>query len=224
MATVRRLIPGLAAIAAALAFGLWARERLPAEVVTHWGLDGQPDGWSSRGSAVLMLPALGAALAAMFVVLPRIDPRRESYELHGRTYWLLANATLVFLSAVHVAAVGVNLGWPIRIEMLTGIGVGALFMLIGNLMTRMRPNWFMGIRTPWTLSSETVWRKTHRVGGYTFVAAGAAMAIAGAVRSSAVGIVAMVSVGIAAIVPLAYSYFAWRAESEASKPGARART
>lgn len=216
---MRRLVPGLAALAAALAFGLWALERLPAEVVTHWGLSGEPDGWSSRGAAVLMLPALGVALAVMFLVLPRIDPRRESHELHGPTWWLLANATLVFLAAVHAAAIAFNLGWPVRMDMLVGIGVGALFVVIGNLMTRMRPNWFMGIRTPWTLSSEAVWRKTHRVGGYTFIAAGAAMALAGALRSSAVGIVAIVAVGVAAIVPVAYSYFAWREETG----GARSR-
>ena len=209
---MRKLIPGLAALAAALAFGLWAHDRLPAEVTTHWGLDGEPDGWSSRTLAVALLPAIGIGLALMLSVLPRIDPRRESYELHGGTYWFVANASLVFLAAVHVAAIGANLGWPIRMDRLVGIGAGGLLIVIGNLMTRMRPNWFMGIRTPWTLSSETVWRKTHRVGGYAFVAAGAAMALAGVLRPAATGIVAIVAVAAAAIVPIAYSYLAWRAE------------
>ena len=220
---MRRLIPGLAALAAALAFGLWAHDRLPPEVTTHWGLSGEPDGWSGRTSAVLLLPAIGAGLALMLSVLPRIDPRRESYQLHGSTYWLVANASLVFLAAVHVAAIGANLGWPIRMERLVGIGGGALLILIGNLMTRMRPNWFMGIRTPWTLSSETVWRKTHRIGGYGFVAAGAAMALAGIARPAATGLVSIVAVGAAALVPVIYSYFAWRGEMEDASPGAQAR-
>jgi uncharacterized membrane protein len=89
-------------------------------------------------------------------------------------------------------------------------------------MTRMRPNWFMGIRTPWTLSSEQVWRKTHRVGGYAFVAAGVVMAAAGLLRSGTFTVIALVATGAAAIVPIVYSYFAWRAEMGSPKPHAGA--
>ena len=218
---MRKVIPGLLVLAASLAFGLWAWGRLPAEVATHWNLSGEPDGWSSRTTGVLLTPGIGLGLALLLTVFPRIDPRRESYALHGPTYWTVANASLVFLGAVHAAMIGYNLGWPLRMDMLVGVGAGALFILLGNLMTRMRPNWFMGIRTPWTLSSEQVWRKTHRVGGYGFVAAGVVMAAAGLLRSGAFAVIALVTVGAAAIVPIVYSYFAWRDENESPKSPAR---
>lgn len=218
---MRKVIPGLVVLVASLAFGLWAWERLPAEVATHWSLSGEPDGWSSRTTGVLLTPAIGLGLALLLTVFPRIDPRRDSYALHGPTYWTVANASLVFLGAVHAAMIGYNLGWPLRMDMLVGIGAGALFILLGNLMTRMRPNWFMGIRTPWTLSSEQVWRKTHRVGGYGFVAAGVVMATAGLLRSGAFAVIALAAVGAAAVVPIVYSYFAWREEHESPKSPAR---
>ena len=85
--------------------------------------------------------------------------------------------------ASKILLVGVNLGWPIEIPMLIPVGVGLLLMVIGNLMPRMRPNWFMGIRTPWTLASESVWRKTHRLGGYCFMAMGVLMVAIGFVAT-----------------------------------------
>lgn len=214
---MRKIIPGLVALAAALAFGIWAMPGLPQQVASHWGLSGEPDGWSSKETLVFLLPLVGAAVALVLAFVPRIDPRRESYELHGATYWTIANATLVVLAAVHVAIVGFNLGWPVRITQVACIAAGGLFILIGNLMTRMRPNWFMGIRTPWTLSSDTVWRKTHRVGGYAFVLAGALVVAMGFVRPAWFLGVLMAAAMTAAIVPVVYSYIAWRGEQERAR-------
>jgi uncharacterized membrane protein len=211
---MRKMIPGLLALALALAFGLWALPSLPEQVASHWGLSGEPDGWSSKETLVFLLPLFGVGIALLLAFVPRIDPRRASYELHGGTYWLLANAAVIVLSAVHVAILGFNLGWPISINQVTGIAVGGLFILIGNLMTRMRPNWFMGIRTPWTLSSDTVWRKTHRVGGYAFVLAGLLLVAMGFVRPAWFAGVLIAAAIVAALVPVVYSYFVWRGEQE----------
>jgi uncharacterized membrane protein len=214
MANMRRLLPGIAALFASLGFSLWALPRLPERVVTHWGVSGQPDGWSPPLAAALLLPVLGLVGAAFLTIVPRIDPRRASFELHASTYWLVCNAVLVFLAALQVAVIGYGLGWPISIDRLMPFALSGLLILIGNVMTRMRPNWFMGIRTPWTLSSERVWRKTHRLGGYCFVAAGiviAAIALAGP-EHVAYGVVG--AVGLAALVPAGYSYLEWRREQE----------
>ena len=97
------------------------------------------------------------------------------------------------------------------------IGVGGLFVIIGNVMTRMRPNWFMGIRTPWTLSSDAVWRKTHRVGGYGFVTGGVLAILAGVLRPDWAPWVITGSVAIAALGSAVYSYFLWREEHEAAR-------
>lgn len=214
---MRKVIPGLVALAAALAFGIWALPGLPEQVASHWGLSGEPDGWSSKQTLVYLLPLFGVGLALLLTVLPRVDPRRASYEMHGGTYWTIANAALIVLSGVHAAIIGYNLGWPVRIDQVTAIGVGGLFILIGNLMTRMRPNWFIGIRTPWTLSSDTVWRKTHRVGGYAFVIAGVLIVAMGFVRPAWFAGVLIAAAGVAAIVPVVYSCILWRGEQEATR-------
>jgi uncharacterized membrane protein len=211
---MRKMAPGIAALLAALAFGIWALPDLPDRVVTHWGLNGEPDGWSSRTTAVFILPAFGLGLAALLAFLPRIDPRRESFPQHASTWWILGNGILVFLSVIHVAALGYSLGWPIPISRIVVIGVGALFILIGNFMTRMRPNWFMGIRTPWTLSSEVAWRKSHRVGGYGFVAGGILAILAGLLRPAWAHWIMLVSIGVTVIGTVIYSYFVWRDETE----------
>lgn len=211
---MRKLIPGILATLAALGFGIWALPGLPDQVATHWGLDGEPDGWSSRTTAVVLLPLLGLGIAALLAFLPRADPRRRNVELHAGTYWLVANASLIVISAIHIAVIGFNLGWPIPLSRIVAIGVGGLFVLIGNVMTRMRPNWFMGIRTPWTLSSDTVWRKTHRAAGYGFVAGGALVILAGLIRPEWASWVMMGAVGIAAVGSVVYSYLLWREEHQ----------
>lgn len=216
---MRKLLPGLAALAAAFAFGLWALPRLPDQVASHWGIGGQPDGWSAKATLVYLMPLVGLGLAALLAVVPRIDPRRANYELHGGTYWLLVNATLIFLAGLHAAMIGYNLGWPLPVDRVLGIGVGALFILIGNVMTRMRPNWFMGIRTPWTLSSDVVWRKTHRVGGYAFVATGVIVVLTGLLRPSWSFYAMVGAAGVSGIGLLLYSYLTWRKEQESGAGG-----
>ena len=214
---MRKLIPGILATLAALAFGAWALPNLPQEVTTHWGFDGKPDGWSSRTTAVFVLPLLGLGIGALLAFLPRTDPRRKNFELHADTYWLVANASLMVISAIHVGVIGYNLGWPIPLSRIVAIGVGGLFVLIGNVMTRMRPNWFMGIRTPWTLSSDAVWRKTHRVGGYGFVAGGVLAILAGVLRPDWAPWVLTGSVAFTALGSAIYSYFLWREEHAAAR-------
>jgi uncharacterized membrane protein len=218
---MRRILPGVLAILAALAFGIWALPNLPDPMASHWGLDGKPDGWSSRTTTVFVLPLFGLFIAALLAFVPRIDPRRRSHEQHASTWWIVANASLMVISAIHVFVIGYGLGWNVRFNQVVAIGIGGLFVLIGNLMTRMRPNWFMGIRTPWTLSSDTVWRKTHRVGAYGFVAAGLAAILAGIVIPERAALVLIVSAAIVGVGTLLYSYFAWRQEAEESPREAR---
>ncbi|HET9294924.1 MAG TPA: SdpI family protein [Gemmatimonadales bacterium] len=211
---MRKLLPAISAVILVLAFSLWALPQLPDRMATHWGLSGQPDGWSSRAFAAFMLPAVMAAMTIIFAFLPRIDPLRRNYEIHGSTYWTLVNSVVVFMVLVHVAVLGNGLGWPIPMGRVAPAGVGALFVLIGNLMTRMRPNWFMGIRTPWTLSSERVWRKTHRVGGYAFTAGGLLMILIAFVSGRRIVPMLLGIVGVIVIWPVVYSYLEWRKEQE----------
>jgi uncharacterized membrane protein len=215
---MRKLIPGLVLLLAATAFSVWAYPQLPATVATHFDIDGTPNGWSSRLTAVLLVPALALLLVGVFAVIPRIDPRRANYALFGSTYWSILNALLILLAGIHVVVLGKALGWPVDIGRVAGLGIGALFIFMGNLMTRMRPNWFMGIRTPWTLSSETVWRKTHRFGGVAFALAGGIIAASSLVHAPWVHYAAFSTAIIAGLGSVLYSYIVWKREQAASPP------
>jgi uncharacterized membrane protein len=187
---------------------------LPLRVASHWNAQGDINGWSSRTLLVLLTPLLGVGIALLLAALPRIDPKRENDALHAGPYWLIGNAVLVFLALTQVAIVGANLGWPVPVTRLTMAGVGALFVIVGRMMPRMQPNWFMGIRTPWTLSSETVWRKTHELGGRLMTWAGIAVVL-GALLGGAFSVAIVVGAAVVAgAVSLVYSYLLWRREQE----------
>ena len=172
---MRKLWPGLLASAAATLFAVLSWPRLPERVASHWDIDGAVNGTMPRFWLVLMMPILAVALAGVLTIAPKVDPKRRNFPLHADAYWVVANAVLLFLALVHVLVIGYNLGWPIQLQVVMMPGLGLLFIVIGNVLTRVRPNWIFGIRTPWTLSSEVSWRETHRIGGYGFVAVGVAV-------------------------------------------------
>jgi uncharacterized membrane protein len=165
--------------------------------------------------------ALGAGLLVLAWGLPKIDPRRENFERFRGTYWLIFNLLLLFLLVLEVLTLGVALGWRVDVGTAVNLLTGTLFIGLGNVLPRLRPNWWMGIRTPWTLESDRVWRETHRVGGRVFVAAGVVVALA-AFGPAALRVSAVIGAVLAAALGMTiYSYIAWRRERQ-SPPEAAA--
>ncbi len=217
---MRKLMPAVLITLATLAFSWWAWPQLPERVVTHWGANGQPNGWSSPTFAAFLMPGMMALLTLIFAALPHIDPLKKNYEFHGSVYFLLVNVLIGFTAIIQVLVLGSALGWPIEINAAIPVLLGALFLFIGNLLPRIRPNWFMGIRTPWTLSSERVWRKTHRVGGYAFSLAGLIFLVLAVLPTGSMNIVFMLAVIMPIVLwPVLYSYLEWRREKEESGTG-----
>ena len=195
------------------AFGLTAVlwERLPDRMVTHWGLDGRPDGWSERITGALLLPVIGLAVWGLTEMLPRIDPRRESFAKMRSAYDTTISATLTLLVVMHAAILATALGRTVPMGRIVPAGVGTLLVIVGNVLPRARPNWWFGIRTPWTLSDDRVWTVTHRVGGFLFAGAGVALIAATFVLPvtwiAPTLVVTTIAAGIGSTV---YSYVAWR--------------
>jgi uncharacterized membrane protein len=198
--------------AISLAAGIWAYPRLPAEVATHWNFRGEPDGYSGRFVAAFVFPAAILVLAGLAWVLPKIDPRGRNYLKFHDTYWLLINGILLFMGFAHLMVLAAGAGYAVRIQTVMPIAVGFLFVVIGNYLARVQPNWFVGIRTPWTLSSDTVWRKTHRLGAWVFVIAGLLFMAMPFVPGAAGTIpFAVVVVGLI-LTPIVYSFYLWMRE------------
>jgi immunity protein, SdpI family len=212
---MRKLWPGVLLVLVAAAFGGVMWHHLPLRVASHWNASGQVNGWTSRTALVILLPAVALVMAVVLRYVPQIDPKRRNFPLHAPAYWLVVNVLLGFLAVLHVAIIGYNLGWSLSINTVVGVAVGVLFVVTGNVLTRVRPNWIFGVRTPWTLSSDLSWRETHRLAGYLFVVAGLGVAVCGLVRPEALFAAIMVGIIGAALVSVIYSYFAWKRDPNA---------
>jgi uncharacterized membrane protein len=160
------------------ALSLWAYPQLPAQVVTHWNFYGQADGWSSRQFHAIFFPALLAAMYVLFSVIPVFDPKSERYQEFARVYRIMRNLILLVLFVVFVAATLANLGYAVNIGATVAGSIGLMMILLGNYFGKLKRNWFIGLRTPWTLSSDNVWNKTHRLGGRLFMIWGLGLILA----------------------------------------------
>ncbi|WP_116090882.1 SdpI family protein [Sphingomonas crusticola] len=204
----------VAAIAAMLIAGLVVGMQLPetARLPIHWNVDGEPDGFAGKWSA-LFLPALFAAIVTgILAITARIEPMQQSVALSRgllRAIWV---GMIGVFWVTELVVISAALGWKLAVSRVILGAIGLLFVGIGDQLGKSRPMYMVGIRTPWTLADADVWIATHRLGGKLMVIAGAAccvMALAG-VRSDVALLVGLGLLLAAAIVPVVYSYLLWR--------------
>jgi uncharacterized membrane protein len=211
-----------AVVGAMTLLSAWAWTQLPAgaQVPIHWGLDGRVDGYAPREIGLFMLPLMTAGIAALLAVIPRFEPRRANLERSGKAYAAIWIAVVSLLGAVHVLSVAVALGAVLDMSRLIPIGVGLVFVVIGNYLPTVRPNYLVGIRTPWTLASDLSWVRTHRVGGRIFVIEGLALIALGLVGVGAemLAVAIVGAMAIAIVIAIVYSYRVWKVDPE-KRPG-----
>jgi uncharacterized membrane protein len=201
-------------LAATLAAWSWLPDRIP----SHWNIAGDVDGWIGRFPGAFLMPGLALATWLLVPLLRRLDPRRENYERFEGTFWLVVNGMVVFFAALHGLMLLAALGVAVDVTRWLLALLGVLLIVLGNVMPRIRSNWWMGVRTPWTLESERVWRDTHRLAGRTFMAAGVLALLAVPLPSEVGFWVMMAAVMLAALVPVAYSFILWRRERREAQP------
>lgn len=199
-------------IAIALSFYFYAH--WPNMVVSHWNFQGQPDGYSSKTFNAVFFPLLLLGMYLMFILLPLLDPKKERYGEFEKVYHIFKTLILSCLFIIYLAAGFYNLGYAINIGIIIPLIIGLLMIIMGNYMGKLKKNWFMGIRTPWTLSSDNVWNKTHRVGGWMFIVFGLCI-ITSPMLSPDWGLAIFIGGAILAVVgTFAYSYIAYLQENK----------
>lgn len=205
-------------IAAMFALAAWSWDRAPDRIAVHWGLTGQPDRWGGKFEGLLAVPLLSIGIYALMLLLPRLDPGRANYASFAGPYRWLRLAVLSVMTGVYLLIVLWTVGRRVPIETAVPILVGALFVGLGNIMGKVRPNWFVGIRTPWTLSSKVAWDRTHRAGGWLFVLLGALLVACGFVKAAwMLGVV--IAVGAVGVLGLTvWSYLLWRGDPDKTPP------
>lgn len=197
-----------------LALSYWAYPQLPAQVASHWNFQGQVDGWASKNFHSFFFPGLLVVMYLSFLVMPLLDPKKERYTEFASTYRLIRDAILFVLLGVFTVATFYNLNYSLNVGAIVSGLIGVLMIVIGNSFGKLKRNWFIGLRTPWTLSSENVWNKTHRIGGRLFMIWGIGIAIAPWLNFQAAMIVLLGGIAIILIGINLYSFLLFRQEKK----------
>ena len=138
---------------------------LPNQIPTHWGISGQPDDWGGKVS-ILLMPGLSVFSYLLFLVMPFIDPRKANYTQFPDRIFKIRLLTIVYFTVTAVSLIygGTINDWSFHSKLFSS-GIFILVALMGNYIINIKPSWFIGIRNPWTLSSDNVWKQTHLVFG-----------------------------------------------------------
>ena len=207
---LRGELPLLVLLLADVAFGLWVLPRLPERVPVHWNLAGEADRYGAAWENALLMPALAIVLWAVLLVLPLADPLRRNYARFPETLKLFRWLVPLMIVAFHLVVALGSLGAPIDSGRGIGVVLAVVFVVLGNSMGKLKHNWFIGIRTPWTLASEEVWTRTHRLAAPIWVAGGLVQLVGAFVPGTAGEVLLAAPLVVMVLVPVGYSFVLFR--------------
>lgn len=191
---------------------------VPDRIPVHWGISGRPDRWGGRFEGLLLLPLVGLLTYLVLLLAPRIDPGRANYASFAGAYGTVRLVVLLSMLALQVVMVLAARGHSVDVATLVPLIVGAMFVVLGNLFGKLRPNWFIGIRTPWTLSSKRSWDRTHHAGGWLFILFGFLLMSTALARTTwvIITVIGVIAAGVLGLV--VYSYVEWRRDPDKTPP------
>lgn len=191
----------LAWLSAALAY-----PQLPDQIPTHWNIHGEIDGYGAKWWALFLTPAIMLAAFLMFLALPWLSPRHFAVDAFRPTYEFIAITAMALMTYIHGLLLWAAWSGPVDISRALMAGICLALAVIGNVLGKVRRNFYVGIRTPWTLASERVWIDTHRLAAWLFALAGAAGAVSAVLLSRVLAFaVPFAFIMAAALVPVIYS-------------------
>jgi len=191
---------------------------MPDVVASHWNTAGDLNGTMPKFWGLILVPLLMYGFCALLAVLPRIDPLRKNYEKFGDYYegFILVFAAFLFFIQLQIILWG--LGIHVSPNLAMPVMIGGLFVYLGFMMEHAEPNWFVGIRTPWTLSSDSVWKKTHQRAGALFKLAGV-VSVIGILAGMYAWLFILIPAIAVAVYTVVYSYVEFRREKAAGEGG-----
>jgi len=183
--------------------------QMPDRMISHWNAAGQPNGYMSKCWALYLMPSISVIMYLLFLWLPTIDPLKKNFEKFRDWFDGFILLIITFLFYVYLLSLIANMGLVFNMMTMVLPAIGLLFIYIGYMMEHVKKNWFVGIRTPWTLSSDVVWKKTHMLGAKLFKAVGVFMLLGIFFQKIVIWIV-IISILWVAIYPVVYSYFEFK--------------
>ncbi len=196
----------LLALITPIIFSILVYRQLPDILITHWGIDGTANGYSQKLIGVSLLPIISIVFFLVAQIIPKVDPNKINIAKFRSAFDSFVGALLWFLAYVHVLSLTWNLGYNFDFVQLLTPAFSALFLVTSNVLTKVKQNWFIGIRTPWTMSSEIVWNKTHALGAKLFKVV-AFVTLIGVIFPKLSFYFLMIPVISVAIYTVGYSYF-----------------
>ena len=179
----------------------------------HWNIDGEVDKYADASIAFLFPPAVMIFILSIFSILSKLDPRKKNIQLSHKSIAAFSLAITLLMVTIEVSYIAIVNGVDVPMMMVIGTSVGILLIISGNYLGKTRSNFFIGIRTPWTLSSDAVWQKTHRLAGKLFMITGFIMVtFCLFIPNSNLGTLVMLTVLPAALIPCVYSWWLWKEE------------
>lgn len=188
-----------------IVMGLFLWNQLPDTVVTHWGADNQPDGYSSKAFAVIGLPAILLAIHLICIIATNIDPKAKNInnKMFSVVIWICPFISIVTCAMVY----GYNLGYQFDVGFFSSLLIGVLYIILGNFIPKIKQNYTIGFRIPWALNNSDNWYHTHRFGGKCMVIGGIALIVTSPFEN--VWVLLVVAI-IPCILTVIYSYMYYR--------------
>lgn len=214
MSTRTTTILVLLMILGATVAGLLLWNRLPDPMASHWNINDRADGYMSRTWGVFLMPLITLGMFVLFLVIPSIDPLQANIAQFRGAFNLFIVLIIAFMIYLYGLTLAWNLGYTsFRMSSAMLPALGLLFIFIGLMMRQAKRNFFIGIRTPWTLSSDTVWDETHRIGAVLFMISGALAFIGGFFGGTVAFWMMFVPLIGSTLFLLVYSYLLYRRET-----------
>ncbi|MBT8089315.1 MAG: SdpI family protein [Gammaproteobacteria bacterium] len=208
MTTVRTNVLCLIFIATTIAVAAYLYPSLPEQIPTHWNFEGEVDDYTPKPWGVMIMPLTAVLVFVIMKLIPVISPKGFRTDQFRGVVNIFTVTLVGFMSAIGLLVLLAASGRSVHINEMVFAGVGLLFIVLGNYLGKVRKNFFIGIRTPWTLASDEVWNRTHRLGGWIFVLIGFFMFLNAFIRFPEGWLIG--SIVIVALIPIVYSYVLYR--------------
>jgi len=205
----KAIVISLMIIVISFVISIYFYQQMPEKIASHWNFKGEVDDYMSKFWGLFLMPIISIGLLLLFIFLPNIDPLKENYKKFMKYYDGFVLLIIIFLFYLYLLTIFWNIGFRFSIVQFLAPIFGILFFYIGILIENAKRNWFVGIKTPWTLSNDKVWNNTHKVGGKLFKII-AIIAVVGIFFENYALYFILIPVIFIAVYTIVYSYFEYK--------------